>query len=181
MNDYKLLRSKRKTLSVEVDESGLVIVRAPLRMPLIMIEAFLSSRSVWISRAVEKQRKKSAGAVHVTEQDLKFLRKQAKEILPGRIAFFAKRMGLEVPPFRVTSARTRYGSCSPKNSLSLSLFLMVNPPEAIDYVVVHELAHIRNKNHGPRFWSEVASVLPDWKARKKALHMPVLDSADPDE
>lgn len=55
MRDYKLIRSKRKTLSVEVDENSLVIVRAPLRMPLIMIETFLSSRSVWISKAVEKQ------------------------------------------------------------------------------------------------------------------------------
>ena len=178
MRDYKLIRSKRKTLSVEVDVNGLVIVRAPLRIPLILIEAFLSSRSVWISKAVEKQQIKNAEAVHVTKKDLNLLRKQAREILPDRIAFYSKKMGLEVPPFRVTSARTRYGSCSPKNQLSFSLFLMVNSPEAIDYVVVHELAHIRNKNHGQRFWSEVSTVLPDWKTRKKSLFMPVLDQTD---
>ena len=178
MNNYQLIRSKRKTLSVEVNEAGRVIVRAPLRMPLIMIEAFLSARSAWIGKAVEKQQKKNAAAVHVGSKDLAFLRKQAKAVLPDRIAYFAERMGLEAPPFRVTSARTRYGSCSPKNCLSFSLFLMVNSPDAIDYVVVHELAHIRNKNHGPRFWAEVASILPDWKARKKTLFMPVLDSAD---
>ena len=176
MPDYKLIRSKRTTLSVEVDASGHVLVRAPRRMPLFMIEAFLSRRSEWIRSAAEKQRKKAAAAVRVSEKDIDRLRTQAKEILPGRIAFFAGRMGLEPPPFRVTSARTRYGSCSAKNSLSFSLFLMVNSPEAIDYVVVHELAHIRNKNHGPRFWAEVGSVLPDWKARKKTLVMPVLDT-----
>ena len=175
MRDYKLIRSKRKTISIEVSEAGLVIVRAPLRMPAFMIEAFLSRRSDWIDRAVEKQRRKNASAVHVTREDMEQLRKQAKKILPERIAFFAERMDLEAPPFRVTSARTRYGSCSPKNSLSFSLFLMANTPEAIDYVVVHELAHIRNKNHGPRFWAEVSSVLPDWKARRKMLFMPVAD------
>ena len=169
MRDYKLIRSKRKTLSVEVDETGLVIVRAPLRMPLLLIEGFLSSRSAWISKAVEKQRRKHAEAVHVTTKDLKFLRKQAKEILPDRIAFYAKKMGLEVPPFRVTSARTRYGSCSPKNQLSFSLFLMVNSPEAIDYVVVHELAHLRHLNHSPAFHALVASVLPDHKQRRALL------------
>ncbi len=175
MRDYQLIRSKRKTVSVEVNGAGLVVVRAPLRMPAFMIDAFVSRRSEWIDRAVEKQRRKNAAAVHVSRQDMEQLRKQAKKILPGRIAFFAEQMGLEAPPFRVTSARTRYGSCSPKNSLSFSLFLMANTPEAIDYVVVHELAHIRNKNHGPRFWAEVSSVLPDWKARKKTLFMPVQD------
>ena len=171
--DYQLIRSKRKTLSVEVNEAGAVIVRAPLRMPLFLIEAFLSDRQEWIGKAVEKQRRKHADAVHVSRQEMEQLRKKAKEVLPERIAFFAGQMGLETPPFRVTSARTRYGSCSPKNRLSFSLFLMANSPEAVDYVVVHELAHVRNKNHGPAFWAEVASVLPDWRARKKTLFMPV--------
>ena len=179
--NYKLIRSKRKTLSVEVNESGSVLVRAPLRMPQAMIDAFLASRSGWIEKAVEKQRKRNEAAVRVSSRDTELLRKKAKEILPGRIAFYAGRMGLQPPPFRVTSARTRFGSCSPENRLSFSLFLMANSPEAIDYVVVHELAHIRNKNHGPLFWSEVASVLPDWKARKKSLFMPVLDPSGSNE
>ena len=72
---------------------------------------------------------------------------------------------------KITAARTRYGSCSARNSICFSCFLMDCPEEAIDLVVVHELVHIRYKNHGPQFYQLLADVLPDWKERKKLLRM----------
>ena len=84
-------------------------------------------------------------------------------------------MGLTPTGVKITSARTRYGSCSSKNSLCFSCFLMNAPEEAIDLVVVHELCHIRHKNHGPAFYALLASVLPDHRQRKQLLKnvMPV--------
>ena len=70
---------------------------------------------------------------------------------------------------KITTARKRYGSCSGKNSLCFSCFLMDCPEEAIDLVVVHELCHIREKNHGPRFYALLGQYLPDYKERKKLL------------
>ena len=76
------------------------------------------------------------------------------------------------PGIRITAARTRWGSCSGKNSLCFSLFLMRYPMEAIDAVVVHELAHIRHKNHGPDFYRLVEGTLPDYRQRIGLLKLP---------
>ena len=70
---------------------------------------------------------------------------------------------------KITSARTRFGSCSGKNSICFSWRLMLYPPEAIDYVIVHELAHIRHHDHSPAFYALIEQYLPDWKARMKLL------------
>ena len=70
---------------------------------------------------------------------------------------------------KITGAEHRFGSCSGKDSLCFSYRLADYPPEAVEYVVVHELAHIREKNHGPRFYALVEGALPDYKAREKLL------------
>ena len=78
-------------------------------------------------------------------------------------------MGVTPTGLRVTSARTRYGSCSGKNSLCFSCFLMNSPEDAIELVVVHELCHIRVKNHGPDFYALLEHYLPDYRERKRHL------------
>ena len=94
---------------------------------------------------------------------------QAKEYLPQRTAHWSTVMGLVPAGIKITSARTRFGSCSGKNSICFSWRLMLYPPEAIDYVIVHELAHIRHHDHSPAFYALIAQYLPDWKARMKLL------------
>ena len=78
-------------------------------------------------------------------------------------------MGLVPAGIKITSARTRFGSCSGKNSICFSWRLMLYPPEAIDYVIVHELAHIRHHDHSPAFYALIEQHLPDWKVRMKLL------------
>ena len=78
-------------------------------------------------------------------------------------------MGVCPTGMRITGARTRFGSCSGKNSICFSWRLMAYPQEAVDYVVVHELAHILHKNHGPAFYQCIESVLPDWRQRRALL------------
>ena len=78
-------------------------------------------------------------------------------------------MGLNPTGISITRARTRYGSCSPKNRLNFSCFIMRLTPEEIDYVVVHELAHIKEKNHGRGFYSLVESFLPNYKKLQYSL------------
>lgn len=86
-------------------------------------------------------------------------RQQAKETLPPLVAHWAQRMGVQPTGITVTAARTRFGSCSGKNRLSFSLYLMAYPETAIEYVVVHELAHIRHHDHSPAFYREVEAYL----------------------
>lgn len=99
----------------------------------------------------------------------KWYRQQASQLIPDRVKFFAELHQLQYEKIKITSARTRWGSCSPKNTLSFSWRLMLTPPEVIDYVIIHELAHTVQHNHSKRFWSLVEKFLPDYKARRKQL------------
>ena len=104
-----------------------------------------------------------------TQTDIAALKARAKEVLPPKVAYWAGVMGVRPTGVKITTAQKRYGSCSGKNSLCFSCFLMRQPEAAIDLVVVHELCHIREKNHGPAFYALLAQYLPDYKERKKLL------------
>ena len=97
------------------------------------------------------------------------LRRRAREYLPARVEHFSRIMGLVPAAVRITAAKPRFGSCSGKNSICFSCRLMQYPDAAVDYVVVHELAHIVHKNHGKDFYRLVASVLPDYRERRALL------------
>ena len=105
----------------------------------------------------------------VKEACARVYRKLARDILPEKIERFAARMGVKPTGLGITSAQTRWGSCSGKGRLNFSWRLMMAPEEAVDYVVVHELAHLREMNHSPRFWAVVAAVLPDYSERRRVL------------
>ena len=95
--------------------------------------------------------------------------KKAKEYLPPRVAYYAALMGVTPTALKITSARTRYGSCSGKNSLCFSWRLMEYPTELVDYVIVHELAHIKHHDHSPAFYNFIGSVMPDHRERQRRL------------
>lgn len=93
----------------------------------------------------------------------------AKEFLNVLAAGWAKRAGVVPAGIGITGAASRYGSCSGKNRLNFTWKLMLAPPELVEYVVVHELCHIRQHNHSPRFWAEVEALLPDYRERRQRL------------
>jgi predicted metal-dependent hydrolase len=96
-------------------------------------------------------------------------REQARLILEARVAYFANKFQIAVGRVRITSAQTRWGSCSPNGDLNFSWRLVIAPPDIIDYVVVHELAHILHHNHSLRFWDLVEKWMPDYRKRKAQL------------
>ena len=170
MEKYELRRSGRKTLSLEITEDCRILVRAPLRVSQAQIDAFVESHTSWVAKHLEQQRRRAASAPPPpTEAEIAMLKDAARAILPEKTAYWSRRMGVTPTGLRITSARKRYGSCSSKNSLCFSCFLMRYPEEAIDLVVVHELCHILEKNHGPRFYALLEQYLPDYKERKKLL------------
>ena len=170
MESYELIRSRRRTLALEITRDCRVLVRAPLRLSQAKIDAFVESHAAWIQAHLEQQRQRMASAPPPpTEADITALKAKARAILPGKVAYWSEKMGIRPTGLKITAARKRYGSCSGKNSLCFSCFLMDCPEEAIDLVVVHELCHIREKNHGPRFYALLGQYLPDYKERKKLL------------
>lgn len=166
---YTLIRSRRKTLALQVTPDLRVVVRAPQRASRREIDRFVEAHVDWITQQLARQRQRAAERPPLTEADILALKAKAKAELPPLVERYSQLMGLTPTGVKITRAKTRYGSCSPKNSLCFSCLLMRCPLPAIEYVVVHELAHIRHKNHGAAFYALVESFLPDYRDRKKLL------------
>ena len=165
--DYTLVRTDRKTLAIYIRPGGLVEVRAPQRCPKRDIDRFVSSKAKWIEEKRALMLARRQGAPDPALE--KALRAKAKELLPRRVAHFAGRMGVSPTQVKVTGAKARWGSCSSKGNLNFSWRLMLADEGAIDYVVVHELAHLREMNHSPRFWAVVEAAMPDYRQRRLQL------------
>lgn len=167
--DYKRVECRGKTLSLHIDETLQVVVRAPRWVPKAEVDRFVLTHESWIQKATERQRRRNEQEALLTEKRITELKALAKAELPRRTAYFAKTMGVTPTSIKITSAKKRFGSCSGQNGICYSWRLMLYPSEAIDYVVVHELAHIRQKNHSPAFYREIEKILPDYKERAKLL------------
>jgi len=167
--DFTWVCSRRKTASIEIADDLSVIVRTPYGISRDAVERFVRDNKSWIQEHRARKAARLAAHPEPSAQKIAEMRNLAAKILPGKVAFYARIMGVSPTGLRITSARKRFGSCSGKNSLCFSLYLMDYPDSAIDYVVVHELAHIRHKNHSRQFYEEIAKILPDYKNREKLL------------
>lgn len=167
--EYRVIRTQRKSIALEVTGSLEVIVRASCGMSEQAISQFATSHQDWLADAVGRQTERTAKHPEPTEAEAQALRRKAKIQLPEKVRRYAEVMGVSPTGIRITSARTRFGSCSAKNSLSFSWRLMQYPDEAIDYVVVHELAHIRHHDHSRAFYAFVSEIMPDYRQRAKLL------------
>ena len=164
---YEVIYSKRKTIALTVKDLKL-IVRAPKGTGKDKIENLILDHSAWIEKAMHRSKQKMALDNISSDEEAK-LRKLAKQVLKAKTAYYSKIMGLKFGRITITGAKTRFGSCSSKGNISFSFRLMLYPDAAIDYVVVHELAHLVELNHSPKFWKIVENIFPDYKARRKML------------
>jgi predicted metal-dependent hydrolase len=114
-------------------------------------------------KAEQSQRKE------LSSQEVKLLVTRAKRIIPQRVRYYADIMGVTYGRITIRMQKSRWGSCSGKGNLNFNCLLMRTPETILDYVVVHELCHLKEMNHSPRFWAEVEKILPDYKERRKWL------------
>ncbi len=166
--DYDIVYSKRKTVGISV-KSGKVTVRAPRGYSQSGIEKILKKHALWIERAIARDAARRASEPMLTESDIKELRAAAKAYFGEKCRIFADVMGARYTRITITGAKTRFGSCSSKKSISFSYFLMLYPEAAREYVIVHELAHIFEMNHSARFYAIVEKFMPDYKQRRALL------------
>jgi len=177
MYEYRLIRADRRTMSLNISNDCVPVVRAPFLMPESKINAFVEKNSAWIDRQLKKKTLQNQNETAISENE-DFLRQRAVEILPVKVIAFSKMMGLSPAAVKITSAKARYGSCNAKNSICFSWRLMAYPEAAIEYVVVHELAHIRYKDHSKRFYALIERYMPDYKARRALLKNPILGGTE---
>ena len=161
----RLIRARRKTLSIRITQEGNLEIRAPLGMPKGEIEAFLKEKAQWIEthRAKVLAEYAQGQEAPLGEEEILTLAEQMRQGLPEKLNRHAASMGVTFGRVTIRCQQTRWGSCSSRGNLNFNCLLMLAPEEVLDYVVVHELAHRKQMNHSALFWQEVARECPDYK------------------
>lgn len=169
--DVTVVRSDRKTMSLQIKPDGSLVVRAPRSLPEREIHRFLQEKSAWIEKTLAKvaDANRAGEEAPLSMEDIHALADRALQVIPPRVREFAARMGVTYGRITIRNQTGRWGSCSGAGNLNFNCLLMLAPPEVLDYVIVHELAHRKQMNHSAAFWDEVASVLPDYAQRERWL------------
>ena len=165
---YQIIRSSRKTMSLQIRPDGSVIVRSPRRVPVSEIQAFVRSKEAWISGHLERIFSRPRISP-LTQAEKEALSADARVHLSRKTAFWAERAGVSYGRITIRMQKTRWGSCSAEGNLNFNLLLMLAPEPVQDYVVVHELCHRKEMNHSARFWAEVEKLIPDYRTCRKWL------------
>lgn len=166
---YQLIRTGRRTMALTVKEDGSLMVRGPLKTAGVRADAFVEGHRDWIKSRRETILELQKERPTYTEEERNAGIKRAGEVLSARCSYFSDRMGVVYKSISVREQKTRWGSCSAKGNLSFHWKLVLMPPEILDYLVVHELAHRKEMNHSERFWAAVEQEIPDYRERRAWL------------
>ena len=181
VGDVVLRRSSRaRRVSIRVSAAKGIIVTQPAWMPWRLGLAFLSQKREWVRETWLRQQQRLAqgdlksGIAGMTPEQLaaevESLRKEAKAYLPGRLAELAERYGFTYNRVCIKHNKSNWGSCSVRGNINLNLNLMRLPDDLRDYILLHELAHLRHANHGPAFHALLEGLCQDCTGRsEKAL------------
>jgi len=203
----KIIRSKRRTLELQIASDATLIVRAPFKAPLADIERVVREKTPWIVRKQVQVRQRPrpperqgfidgekflylgepyalrvVSGLHVPldfdgkefllrdvyrsvarNRFAEWYKQKAFNVISQRVNYYAGGADLKFGKIMITDANSRWGSCGPKGTLNFSWRLIMAPMEVVDYVVVHELMHLTERNHSRKFWREVEAVFPGYK------------------
>ncbi|MBR1830874.1 MAG: M48 family metallopeptidase [Ruminiclostridium sp.] len=171
-SEIEIVRSRRKTMSAEIEPDGKVIVRAPLKLPMRDIESFLNEKSRLIEKHVRKHIAENDALSETrpfTPAEIRKMADMAAEIIPRRVEYYAELMGISYNRITIRNQKTRWGSCTSEGNLNFNCLLVMTPPEVLDSVVVHELCHRIHPNHSKAFYDAVYKVFPDYDRCDKWL------------
>lgn len=165
-----IIKSDRRTVSIEVRPDGKVTLHVPKRMTYREIEKLIEEKSPWIEKTIAKYNSALGDEiVPYTDEELDEMTAIAKQIIPPRVEYYAKLMDVTYGKITIRHPKTRWGSCTSKGNLSFNCLLTQVPPEILDSVVVHELSHRREMNHSERFYAQILNVMPDYHERDRWL------------
>ncbi len=172
--NIEIIKSNRKSLAIEVKKDLRVVVRVPLFVSNKDIQKFVAEKSAWIEKSIEKvkarnEQEKQNPTQKFTAEEIRSLADKALEIIPKRVEYYAKIMGVTYGRITIRNQVSHWGSCSAKGNLNFNCLLMLCPAEVMDYVVAHELCHLKEMNHSKKFWSLVEHFCPEYEQHKKWL------------
>lgn len=164
----RIIRCRRRSIALIVTAEAELVVRAPRHVSLDYIEAIIGRKRAWIERKIAEVARRPKPVVLTAEERARLQREAAAKLFE-RCGHYSKLTGHEPSAVRISRARSRWGSCGPTGIVSFSWRLALVPPAVADYVVVHELVHLVERNHSPRFWGRVAQIMPDYKLHRRWL------------
>lgn len=171
-NNMNVIRSNRKSISIEIRQDATILVRAPYQMQNTEINRFIKEKEDWIVKHLKKaedRQREMRDIQKLSVQEIQKLTNLALKIIPVKVKYFAGVMNVNYGRITIRNQKTRWGSCSAKKNLNFNCLLMLAPDEVVDYVVVHELCHLIEMNHSKKFWARVEQVMPDYKKQKQWL------------
>lgn len=169
--EYNIVRSRRKrTLGIVIGRDGSVEVRIPWHASETDARRFLEEKQDWVrknrARVLERRElSKARNWDQVRAEIYPWICSGGGRMFMDKVASWAERMGVEYNRIAIRDVRSRWASCSSKRNLSFSWKVFVMPERLVDYLIVHELAHLKHMNHSPAFWAVVKEYIPDYKAR----------------
>ncbi len=172
--EIEIIKSNRKTIAIEVRPDLRVIVRAPKRASNREIMKFVEQKQDWIAKhlaymQIRYEETRRVKEKQFTDDDIRKMKDEAKRVIPDRVKYYAGIMGVTFGKITIKNQKTRWGSCSSKGNLNFNCLLMLTPDKVRDYVVIHELCHLKQMNHSKMFWAEVEKVMPDYKVYRQWL------------
>ena len=167
--EIQIKRSSRRTLSLQITREGQVVVHCPFSTTKEQIQMFVDEHRQWIGENLEQVKRRLTKRPVMTSEQVWKAKSLARMTLSAKVRFWAAKMGVTYGTISIRQQATRWGSCSSRGNLNFNWTLILTPEPLQDYVVVHELAHIRHHDHSPAFYREVEAYLPDWRARRALL------------
>ena len=164
--NVEVRRSKRKSATIKITADMQIVVFVPLYVSDNEIEKMVISKSKWIDKHMLKVQStidERSKLEKITFEQIKELADQAVEYIPKRVKYYAEKENFVYNKITIKNLVSRWGSCSTKGNLNFNCLLMLTPDYVIDYIVVHELCHLREMNHSEKFWAEVEKIMPDYQ------------------
>lgn len=165
--NYTLKRYRRqKRVNLIFHQDGSLVVTAPKSISLRFIEKTLQENSQWIE---EKLSQEKTFQISTDEKEIRQEKKLARKVIETKVNFFNLHYQFSYDKISIRNQKTRWGSCSSNGSLSFNYKLIYLPEKLSDYIVVHELCHLREMNHSIHFWNLVAEQVPDFRECRREL------------
>lgn len=161
---YNLKKSKRvKRMRIAVYCDGKVVVTAPIGIEQLFIEKFIAQKSHWIIDKLNYFKSFSCATIKKpSKKDYEKNKNQALALIEKRINYFNKIYGFEFNKINIKNQKTRWGSCSKKGNLNFNYKIILIEEKLADYIIVHELCHLKEFNHSQKFWNLVAKTIPEY-------------------
>lgn len=175
---HKIIKSRRKTLGIEIDKNAQVIIRAPLFLTDKKIIELVNKKSLWISKKqVFRNKQKRLKKKFLKTKTKAYKKDHIENTIIKEVKKLAIKYKFSYNRITIKNTRTIWGSCSATNNLTFSKNIFLLPEKAMKYIIVHELAHTIEKNHSRNFWKIVAKIIPQYKKIRAwlRLHSYIID------